>query len=213
MFKQDLHQVLLISSGAKGRSEKHSPIAMCPTANTNGILATLPWSKWRAQTLRGTASVVYGKSEQHNDRKSVLGELVYLIGKVSLRGRKNRGCERAQQLYRLLTPAFEQGNWTSSTIPNAENSSEKTMDDSTCQVMVSTESSFLQRHGHLPQLNSLLHYPNFRVSCPWHKPIQARSTFTLYFWLVFKYLHHQSGLSFPGTSWLPHLLPAFGCYK
>jgi len=77
---------------------------MCPTANTNSFLAT------RGQTSHGTASVVYGKSKQHNERKSVWGELVCLIEKVSLRARKNGGCEGTQQLQRLLTPAFENAN-------------------------------------------------------------------------------------------------------
>lgn len=36
MFKQHLHQVLLKSSGAQARSEKHSPIAMCPTVTPTG---------------------------------------------------------------------------------------------------------------------------------------------------------------------------------
>lgn len=76
MFKQHSHQVPAIPSSVQGRSEKRSAIAVCPTANTDGLLATIPRSKRRAQTSRGTASVAHRKSEQHHERKSVLEEVV-----------------------------------------------------------------------------------------------------------------------------------------
>lgn len=90
MFKQHLRQVLLISSGARGRSEKHSPIVVCPTANTYGLLATLPWPKWRAQTSHGTASVAYGKSEQRSERKICFGGVGLFDRKGQLKWEKNQ---------------------------------------------------------------------------------------------------------------------------
>ena len=81
----------------------------------------------------------------------------------------------------------------------------KTMKESIGQGMVSTKSSFPQRCVHLPQLNSLLHYFNVRVSCLWHKPFQGLLLHYIFVW------HSKvSAISLGSPSW-PHLCSLI-CY-
>lgn len=69
MFKQHLHQVLLKSSGAQARSEKHSPIAMCPTVTPTGS-----WLRSR---------------DQNGEPRPRVGQKVYYMGKASSAMKEN----------------------------------------------------------------------------------------------------------------------------